>query len=64
MNINVIRLHVPIHHRNISIVIFTWGQKVVPAGWLPAVERLELRHGHINLNSGRKDLQLLAVDQS
>ena len=40
----VIRLHMPIHHRNVSIVNFTWGQKVVPAGWLPAAERLELRH--------------------
>ena len=40
----VIRLHVPIHHRNVSIVNFAWGQKVVPAGWLPAAERLEQRH--------------------
>ena len=40
----VVRLHVPIDYRNVSIVNFAWGQKVVPAGWLPAAERLELRH--------------------
>ena len=40
----VIRLQVPIHHQNVSIVNFMWGQKVVPAGWLPAADRLELRH--------------------
>ena len=40
----VIRLHMPIHHRNVLIVNFAWDQKVVPAGWLPAAERLELRH--------------------
>ena len=34
----------PIDYRNVSIVNFAWGQKVVPAGWLPAAERLELRH--------------------
>ena len=34
----------PIHHRNVSIVNFMWGQKVVPDGWLPAADRLELRH--------------------
>ena len=39
----MIRLHMLIHHRNVSIVNFTWGQKVVPAGWLPAADRLELR---------------------
>ena len=40
----VVRLHVPIDYQNVSIVNFVWGQKVVPAGWLPAAERLELRH--------------------
>ena len=40
----VVRLHVWIDYQNVSIVNFAWGQKVVPAGWLPAAERLELRH--------------------
>ena len=43
----MIRLHVPIHHQNISIVNFTWGQKVVPAAG-----RLELRHELRNRNVG------------
>ena len=42
----------PIHHRNVSIVNFAWGQKVVPAGWLPAADRLELRHELRNRNVG------------
>ena len=45
----VVRLHVPIDYRNVSIVNFAWGQKVVPAGWLPAAERLELRHSALHV---------------
>ena len=49
----MIRLHVPIHHQKVLIVNFAWGQKVVPAGWLPAADRLELRHQitlHLKIN--------------
>ena len=45
----VVRLHVPIDYQNVSIVNFAWGQKVVPAGWLPAAERLELRHAILSI---------------
>ena len=46
----------PIHHRNISIVNFAWGQKVVPAGCLPAADRLELRHDLTSGHNEQKDL--------
>ena len=52
----VVRLHVPIDYRNVSIVNFAWGQKVVPAGWLPAAERLELRHTYTQSNRYSKCL--------
>ena len=34
----------PIDYWNILIVNFVWGQEVVPDGWLPAADRLKLRH--------------------
>ena len=49
-----------IHHRNVSIVNFTWGQKVVPAGWLPAADRLELRHNTDRHKSNMNVTQIAA----
>ena len=38
----VISLHVLIDYRNISIINFARGQKVVPAGWLVSADGLEI----------------------